>query len=97
MAQLEEWQVWVNISAEQPTLSLSGACVAKPDNTPLCIAPTFLVSLPSPSSSHTWICISQRRSVHLNPYFQLYFLEDLGYGTPLQYSCLETPMDRGAW
>ena len=20
-----------------------------------------------------------------------------GYGTPLQYSCLENPMDRGAW
>ena len=20
-----------------------------------------------------------------------------GYGNPLQYSCLETPMDRGAW
>ena len=20
-----------------------------------------------------------------------------GHGTPLQYSCLETPMDRGAW
>ena len=77
MAQLEKWQVQMNISAEQPTLSLSGSRVAKPDNTPLCIAPpTFLVSLPSSSSSHTWICISQRRSVHLNPYFQLYFLED---------------------
>ena len=58
MAQLEKWQVWVNISAEQPTLSLSGARVAKPDNTPLCIAPTFLVSLPSPwgfrSSEDLW-------------------------------------------
>ena len=21
----------------------------------------------------------------------------MGYGTPLQYSCLENPMDRGAW
>ena len=21
----------------------------------------------------------------------------LGYGTPLQYSCLENPMDGGAW
>jgi len=21
----------------------------------------------------------------------------VGYGTPLQYSCLENPMDRGAW
>ena len=41
MAQLEKWQVQVNISAEQPTLSLSGSRVAKPDNTPLCIAPRF--------------------------------------------------------
>ena len=22
---------------------------------------------------------------------------NIGYGTPLQYSCLENPMDRGAW
>ena len=27
--------------------------------------------------------------------FMLYFGE--GNGTPLQYSCLENPMDRGAW
>ena len=26
-----------------------------------------------------------------------YFLLGEGNGTPLQYSCLETPMDRGAW
>ena len=24
-------------------------------------------------------------------------LNEEGNGTPLQYSCLETPMDRGAW
>ena len=30
----------------------------------------------------------------------LYFLEETigeGNGTPFQYSCLENPMDRGAW
>lgn len=41
MAQLGKWQGQANISAEQPTLSFSGSCVAKPDNTPLCIAPHF--------------------------------------------------------
>ena len=26
-----------------------------------------------------------------------YMLHGVGNGTPLQYSCLENPMDRGAW
>ena len=25
------------------------------------------------------------------------YLEDRGHGSMLQYSCLENPMDRGAW
>ena len=29
------------------------------------------------------------------PYLAVIFRE--GNGTPLQYSCLENPMDRGAW
>ena len=31
----------------------------------------------------------------LNDLLQIRFRE--GNGTPLQYSCLENPMDRGAW
>ena len=27
----------------------------------------------------------------------LYFITGEGNGNPLQYSCLENPMDRGAW
>ena len=27
----------------------------------------------------------------------IFFYRSLGNGTPLQYSCLENPMDRGAW
>ena len=30
-------------------------------------------------------------------YFLLCFLFGEGNGTPLQYSCLENPMDGGAW
>ena len=38
---------------------------------------------------------------HLSPYSQICdYLREVnreGNGTPLQYSCLENPMDRGAW
>ena len=30
-------------------------------------------------------------------YTHMYILYGEGNGTPLQYSCLENPMDRGAW
>ena len=40
-------------------------------------------------------------SIALSPSFKKYTLYDYnvgeGDGTPLQYSCLENPMDRGAW
>ena len=34
---------------------------------------------------------------HFDVYFHLYVYFGEGNGTPLQYSCLENPMDRGAW
>ena len=34
-------------------------------------------------------------SIHLTNLLSIYFGE--GNGTPLQYSCLENPIDRGAW
>ena len=33
----------------------------------------------------------------LSPFFQLCTRTGEGNGTPLQYSCLENPMDGGAW
>ena len=33
----------------------------------------------------------------LNKLFCLSIVKGEGYGTPLQYSCLENPMDGGAW
>ena len=30
-------------------------------------------------------------------YYQLHLNDGEGNGNPLQYSCLENPMDRGAW
>ena len=41
----------------------------------------------------------KRRSVKLlvNHRFSLEFASGEGNGTPLQYSCLENPMDGGAW
>ena len=40
---------------------------------------------PSPSLFSLWLCVD------------LNFLVGEGNGTPLQYSCLENPMDGGAW
>ena len=34
---------------------------------------------------------------HFDVYFHLYVSFGESNGTPLQYSCLENPMDRGAW
>ena len=39
------------------------------------------------------ICIASLESIYLGP---LLFLGE-GNGNPLQYSCLENPMDGGAW
>ena len=37
-------------------------------------------------------CLIQKSS-----YLQIYVVPQEGNGNPLQYSCLENPMDRGAW
>ena len=39
--------------------------------------------------------MSSLESVNINPLVDISFKE--GNGTPLQYSCLENPMDGGAW
>ena len=44
-----------------------------------------LLPSPVPSTTGRWFCFGSISS----------FVE--GNGTPLQYSCLENPMDRGAW
>ena len=35
--------------------------------------------------------------MHMGIYAPLVYLGGQGNGNPLQYSCLENPMDRGAW
>ena len=46
---------------------------------------------------HAQMCTHtcERRSRHTGIYLEEGLRE--GDGTPLQYSCLENPMDRGAW
>ena len=40
----------------------------------------------------------QKQSTNtLNLYIYIYISIEEGNGTPLQYSCLENPMDGGAW
>ena len=46
----------------------------------------------SPYSNDVYIHVD----IYLNIYIYAYIL-GAGNGTPLQYSCLETPMDGGAW
>ena len=44
---------------------------------------------------HTHIYLS---SMYLSPFLDIpHFIVGEGNGTPLQYSCLENPMDGGAW
>ena len=42
-------------------------------------------------------CSFLENSRPLSPWGPLDFLSGEGSGTPLQYSCLENPMDGGAW
>ena len=44
--------------------------------------------------SQSWTRLSNFTSLTL---LTLYFVTGEGNGNPLQYSCLENPMDRGAW
>ena len=44
-----------------------------------------------------WTELDVTEHKHIVIYKALVILQGEGNGTPLQYSCLETPMDRGAW
>ena len=46
-------------------------------------------------SRGTWQACNITDDIHPNHLVKVVFGE--GNGTPLQYSCLENPMDRGAW
>ena len=43
------------------------------------------------------VCVKTHGTVHQNIYLALVLRDGEGNGTPLQYSCLENPMDGGAW
>ena len=51
--------------------------------------PGWLQSMGSQRVRHDW-------ATSLD-YFTSYFITGEGNGKPLQYSCLENPIDRGAW
>ena len=58
--------------------------------------PTILLGLLL--CSWTWVISSQLLQGHTAAYMVSYNLfNGEGNGTPLQYSCLENPMDGGAW
>ena len=54
----------------------------------VCVCASYM----SPYSNNVYIHVD----IYLNIYIYAYIL-GVGNGTPLQYSCLETPMDGGAW
>ena len=45
--------------------------------------------------THIYVYTHTHTHTHICVYIYIYFRE--GNGTPLQYSCLENPMDGGAW
>ena len=49
----------------------------------------------TPWSIHTSLLLTGKKE-NVNSNFPIQFLGE-GNGTPLQYSCLENPMDGGAW
>ena len=65
------------------------------------ISPPFQTSLPSPAPSHPSRLIQNPCLSFLSHRANSHWLSILhmveGNGTPLQYSCLENPMDGGAW
>ena len=91
--------------ARLPCLSLSpGVCS---NSCPLnwwchaTISPSVFPSppahIPSHAIYHLSHVISYQHIVHLKFIEYLMLIMGEGNGTPLQYSCLEAPMDRGAW
>ena len=58
----------------------------------ICMCVCVCVSYMSPYSNNVYTHVD----IYLNIYIYAYIL-GAGNGTPLQYSCLETPMDGGAW
>ena len=70
--------------------------------------PRFRIGRKGSSGHHraqtTWWCFSRetswtfpRGSITIKPFALARVSWGEGYGTPLQYSCLENPMDGGAW
>ena len=57
--------------------------------------PGGLQSVKSQAVGYNWACTHNSASQGL--FMWLYFITGEGNGNPLQYSCLEKPMDRGAW
>ena len=49
----------------------------------------------NPIYPSTWVLKHHSFYMHLNMTIPIHFRE--GNSTPLQYSCLENPMDGGAW
>ena len=58
----------------------------------VCVYVCVCVCYMSPYSNNVYIHLD----IYLNIYTYAYILGE-GNGTPLQYSCLKTPMDGGAW
>ena len=46
---------------------------------------------------YTHMCILMITCIPMHIYMFVYSYIGEGNGTPLQYSCLENPMDGGAW
>ena len=55
-----------------------------------------MICYQKPYSKKTFFFLTGREN-QISDWYQLIFIVREGNGTPLQYSCLENPMDGGAW
>ena len=89
--------IWIRLFQQ---LLVSNLCVKLQSVCFHSVVPSiFLVRLPSFSSKSQWVIATLLLQTKIKKeIISLYTVAiGEGNGTPLQYSCLENPMDRGAW
>ena len=68
--------------------------LSEPQGKPLSLSLSLYIYIYTHTHTHTYL--QSRHKLYLNM-TQVSVSIGEGNGTPLQYSCLENPMDRGAW
>ena len=77
--------------------SESAVCIHISPPSWACLPPSLIIPHPSLQSTELSSLCYTAASHYLSVLHLVVYISREGNGTPLQYSCLENPMDRGAW